>query len=159
MVFCIFDYSLSPHLSYLGGKSAPLDLQIIGKLLAVKRNIELVFPALLGNHYKIAQQLLSRGTLCRNLDFFVKSEIFKRKIFHKIEYQPLMEAAVILTRMQNMRAINKHYIGVFISHDRNRNSINLGTGKLLCKNLRGQYLGEYASVAVIIKLYSLNRAG
>ena len=60
MIFTAIDDSLFFHFAYLCGKTASVNLKIVGKLLPVKRDIEACAVRYSGAAHKIGEKLLSR---------------------------------------------------------------------------------------------------
>ena len=66
--------------------------------------------------------------------------------------------AVVVTGMKNVRAVNEHYFRGLVGYDADGDSIDFGTGKGLAKYFGLACDVNNAPVAVVVKVYAMDRA-
>ena len=157
-IFLRIENPLFFEFSDLGGKTASVNHEEIGKLLSVKRDLKGIASRLLRLHVEICKQFFARGSLGGDLKALMKKDRFHRKLLHHIEDQLLMEAAIIMAGVQDVRAINQHNFSRLIGYKADRKRARFRAGKFLRKNLRGGNFTEDTSVSVIVHLHHLHGA-
>ena len=76
MFFMAFDHAFFFEFADLDRKTAAIDFEIVGKLLAVIGNFKAMTFFLFGFLRKISQKLVSCATLADHLDLLVKTDGF-----------------------------------------------------------------------------------
>ena len=89
MVFIGIYNSLAFELTYFGGESAALDLEVICELLAVEGDIEAAASRGFGANGEVSEELIARCALRGDLYALVEAEILPCKILHNIIYHQI----------------------------------------------------------------------
>ena len=82
MILFAFQNALFAQFSDLGGKTAAVNLKIVGKLLTVKGDIKGIAVHLLGAQHQIGHQLFSRASFGSDLYALMEFDRLGRKILH-----------------------------------------------------------------------------
>ena len=105
---------------------------------------------------EICDQLFSGRSLRCDLYPLVEGYRFHSEIPHKIEYQLLVEAAVVVAGVEDVRAVDEHDLGGLVCNDAHGHLVNFCAGECLAEDLAIGMLGEDASVAEIVDLDNVN---
>ena len=135
MLFVALKNSFFSELAYFGRKTASVYLKIVRKFLTIKGYIKIRTVCLFGFSHKIGKELVFGCALGGYLYLLVKKDRFYSEVLHKIEYQILMEYAIVFAGVQNMAAIYEHDFARLVCNDRNRKGSDLCAGKGFCKHL------------------------
>ena len=92
-VFLTFQNTFAAKFSDLCGKSAALDLEIVGELLTVERDIEAIRARELCTEREVSEELIARGALGGDLDALVEAYVLLCNILHQVEYHLRVKAA------------------------------------------------------------------
>lgn len=82
MILPKLQYSFVPERAELSGHRAAVNAQIVGELLAVKRDIEFIFSAFRRLRGQIGKQLFARRALAHVAELRVEIKIFARELVY-----------------------------------------------------------------------------
>ena len=87
------EQALIPHFSKLQRQSAALHTEVIRKLLAGERNVELVAAPALRLGGKIGHELCPGGTLAHVGELFIEPQVLLRQLTQQIANDPAVVGA------------------------------------------------------------------
>ena len=108
------------QLADLRGHCAALHLQIIRQCLPVKGDGKPVAALRLGLLQKIGHQLFPGGALGGDLDLLVQDQIVDGHQMEQIVNDLAVECAGIAAAHRDAAAVQKKYLGIFVSNDTDR---------------------------------------
>ena len=150
--------ALAAHFSKLQRQSAALHAEVIRKLLAGERNVELIAAPALRLGGKIGHQLCPRRALAHVGELFVEPQVLLRQFAQQVADDPAMVGAGGGAHAQNALYAQEHHrhralrLHAYVQHRPRR------AGKHLRKGLPRPGLGEDAAVSPDILLHDEDAA-